>query len=532
MAQPEGDVDPTAATAMPGAISEVEEWDNQQTFANHLIGRTIGGGFAIRDVIGNGAFGRVYRAEQLSLEREVAVKVLRSRHAENSSVVRRFCDEARAASQLRHPNVVSVYEYGRTDDGLLYIVMELLRGHTVRALLEAHRPLPVARALALFMPILRGLEEAHGVGVIHADLKADNIFVHLLRDGEELVKIIDFGVARIMQGETETCTSVTQTVQVTGTPEYMAPELIEGMPNTAATDIYAAGIMLYELLTGWLPFTSADPIKVLMYQRDEPVMPPSRRCPQAAIPRALEDIVMRALAKDPAERFASAVEFQAALEALPLSRGATSCHRCGADLLSRSRFCPACGASMQVAAQRGDRAARSPEQLGGAAGSDRHVARGTRQIRDIQRDQALGRSASERGDLTTALAALQRAIGSSIRLGHSTLILDSYLSLVAVYEGAGKLDEALRELEECVDLVTMGEPDGGNAMPVGLWQMFLRQAELYQRTGDLSSARRACGRALRRARQCGASKGVDKATTLARALSDARPRVDSNRRSS
>ncbi len=331
-----------------------------------LIGRRMGGKFVLRELIGTGATGHVFRADQVTLGRTVAVKVLREHLADDPDVVRRFHDEALAASRLNHPNTIAVIDYGQAEDGRLYIVMEYLRGRTLTQVMRAEFPMPVPRAIALVCQILDALEEAHAAGVVHADLKSDNIVVETLRGGGDLVKVVDFGIARIMDVSRDGGPDGTDPGQPTicGTPEYMAPEVIQGGELTAAADQYGAAIVLYELLTGVTPFSGGQTLEVLARQMREEPAPPSARRPGLVLPEQIETALQRALAKRPSQRFGSVAELRAALQAAmrpqvepgaittaPMALGVAGereCPACGAKNPARFKFCPECGERIEV----------------------------------------------------------------------------------------------------------------------------------------------------------------------------------------
>jgi serine/threonine-protein kinase len=306
-----------------------------------LLDRVIAGSFGLRRMIGAGGSGSVYQADQLALGRTVAVKILRPELTQDPRFARRFHDEALAASRLNHPNVVSVIDYGQTQDGLLYLVMEFLRGQTLARVLE-REPLTTARIVDLTAQILAGLEEAHDNGVVHADLKSENIVVEQRRVDWDLVKVVDFGIARLAgtpsayDGET-----------ICGTPEYMAPEVIRGQEPTYASDLYAVGVVIYELMTGATPFAGGTTLEILRRHLGEPPAPPSERFPDAPRDRDLEALALRALAKDPDRRFASAAEFRAAVRAIGQrgsapAGGRVTCEACGVASPT-FKFCPECG---------------------------------------------------------------------------------------------------------------------------------------------------------------------------------------------
>ena len=311
---------------------------------NELIGRILGGKFKLRCLVGAGSSGTVYQADQITLGRTVAVKLLNPELASDQRLVSRFHDEALAASRLNHPNTVSVIDYGQAEDGLLFIVMEYLRGVTLTRMIREESPFRPERLVEVASQILSGLEEAHEAGVVHADLKADNIVVERRRGGWYLVKVVDFGIARIIGAPR----SKEDESTICGTPEYMSPEVISGNDPTFASDLYAVGVTLYEMLTGVTPFVGGSSIEVLTRHIRETPIAPSARCPERSIDSKLEACVMRALAKHPNDRFASATEFRKALEATLVQRQTRTedqilCSGCGVYSAARFRFCPECG---------------------------------------------------------------------------------------------------------------------------------------------------------------------------------------------
>jgi serine/threonine protein kinase/tetratricopeptide (TPR) repeat protein len=310
--------------------------------AQQMVGRELAEKFRLTACIGLGGTGAVYRAEQMALGRSVAVKILKDDFASDQRLGRRFRDEAMAASRLNHPNIVSIIDYGATPDGLLYLAMEYLRGPTLTQLIGREHPIAPATALDIVAQILLGIEEAHLAGVVHADLKSDNIIIDQRRAGTDLVKLVDFGIARMVNapGSAEE--------RVTGTPEYMAPEVIGGTLPTFAADIYAVGIMLYELLAGHTPFAGGNTVDVLTRQLKGDV--PSIADARADLPAAMEfdAIIRRALAKLPGDRYASAPLMRAAVLALQtrIRRAEVTvdlaCSSCGEICQPNFRFCPQC----------------------------------------------------------------------------------------------------------------------------------------------------------------------------------------------
>ncbi|MBT8492250.1 MAG: protein kinase [Deltaproteobacteria bacterium] len=313
--------------------------------ASDLTGRIVGGKFRLRRCVGVGASGAVYEADQIALGRTVAVKVLRDELTQEPGVAERFHEEALLASRLNHPNTVSVIDYGSTPDGLLYMVMEFLRGRTLtRIVQDASEPLPIDAIVEYVTKVLEGLEEAHEAGVVHADLKADNVMVDSRR-GSQQVKVVDFGIARLVSASDASSDS-TANQTICGTPEYMAPEVISGKDPTFASDLYAVGCLLFELVTGKTPFVGGGVMEVLSrHLRD--------RHPSAAelrpdTPEYVVEAIDRALSKDPSQRFGSATDFKDFLRrSAPVQDGGelVLCTGCGVRIARTFRFCPECGQS-------------------------------------------------------------------------------------------------------------------------------------------------------------------------------------------
>src|SRR5688572_26531029 len=261
-------------------------------------------GYELGALLGQGGMGAVYAAHQHALQRTVAVKFLHAALASDPTLVERFRQEALAASRVVSPHVVTVIDVGTATDGAPYVVMEHVAGERLGAIIEREGALEPGRACDLVEQLLAALEATHAAGIVHADVKSDNVMVSRGVDGREHVTLIDFGIARVLdlEGEAED----PENRVLSGTAEYLAPEVIAGEPTTAAADVYAAGVVLYELLTGTPPFRGASSAEVLhMHLEDDPVAP-SLRAPGAEIAPMLERVVLRALAKDPATRHASA----------------------------------------------------------------------------------------------------------------------------------------------------------------------------------------------------------------------------------
>jgi serine/threonine-protein kinase len=276
-----------------------------------LIGRTFEGKYRLDQRLGSGGMGTVYRATHLLIDRPVAIKVLSQRFMGDETAQQRFRREARAAGRMQHPNAVTVTDFGASDDGYLYIVMELLEGCTLRDLMAREAPLDLARAVSIMLQACTAVGAAHDAGLIHRDLKPANIFVEQRPNLPSIVKVLDFGVAKLAVSakEDEDFKTLTQVGALIGTPRYMSPEQCTGAATlTGASDVYSLGIILYEMLTGAVPFSADTPLAVAMKQVSEPPRPLREVAPQ--IPEVLEHVVLHALAKTPEGRPADANAFR------------------------------------------------------------------------------------------------------------------------------------------------------------------------------------------------------------------------------
>jgi len=293
----------------------VDERDLSEAVQDPLVDRIVAGRYHILERIGTGNMGSVYRATQVGLERSVALKVLRGSGRERDTVTR-FHREAKAMSVLNHPNTVKVFDFGETEDGLLYFAMELLEGELLSTRMKRESGLGIDEAVMVVRQVLHSLHEAHSKGIIHRDLKPDNIFLASHGGhGGPVVKVLDFGIAKIFHGDRVVDELETQAGTVFGTPRYMSPEQAQGKPLDGRSDLYSVGVLLYHLLTGVAPFTDDDAVVVMAkHIRDKP-MGPRRRAPDRNIASGLEHVVLSALDKDPERRFETARDFDAALEA-------------------------------------------------------------------------------------------------------------------------------------------------------------------------------------------------------------------------
>ncbi len=329
-----------------------------RTSEDRFIGKTLPGGHRILDLISVGGMGRVYRAEQSVLGRTVAVKIIHPHLLSDDNSALRFLTEARAASQLNHPNSVSVFDFGRTEDGQPYLVMEFLRGKDLSRVAYEEGPLPFARIVDVLRQVLAALAEAHELGIVHRDLKPENVILEPMRRGGDVVKVVDFGLAKL-KADTQ-APNVTSPGIVCGTPDYMAPEQGRGDPIDGRSDLYAVGVMMFQLLTGRLPFEAESPTQVVMMHLSLPVPDPRQVAPERTIPSTLSAVVFRALEKDANKRYQDASEFSEALrQALQLVELETPAAR-NSVIPSATVVCPTCGARVPYSKFCGDCAARLP----------------------------------------------------------------------------------------------------------------------------------------------------------------------------
>ena len=279
------------------------------------IGRSIvEGQFTIEKKIGSGGMGSVYRAAQHAMNRLVAVKILHPKLTNRKDLAARFRREARAMSHLTHPNTVKVFLFGELDDGSLYIVMEYLEGRNLNQVVRREGPLSIERSVPILVQVCGALQEAHTQGIIHRDLKPENIFLSTNGGMKDYAKVLDFGLAKVTERELRPGSiMLTQEGMVFGTPEFMSPEQAQGKKLDARSDLYSLATILYEMLTGKLPYDAKTPMEFIQLHVTKPPIPLSERIPGKQFPRGLSEVIMKALQKSPEHRFGSATEFAEAL---------------------------------------------------------------------------------------------------------------------------------------------------------------------------------------------------------------------------
>ncbi|HET7506069.1 MAG TPA: protein kinase, partial [Kofleriaceae bacterium] len=281
-----------------------------------LIGREIAGRYRMLAKLGEGGMGAVYRAEQISLKRTVAVKLLRPDVVGNQVLLRRFNAEAEAIAKLSHPNTVNIYDFGQDGDGTLFIAMEYIEGRSLRSVIQREAPVPPRRALAIAMQVAASLTDAHAHAIIHRDLKPDNVMLQDRGRERDVARVLDFGIAKLRDDTRATQMAMTQQGDMLGTPQYMAPEQIRAERVDGRTDIYALGCMLYEMVTARLPYEATTIMAMLSKHLLESPVAPSQRRPELGLPVALDQLILAAMAKDPAARPPTMEAFSEQLAAL------------------------------------------------------------------------------------------------------------------------------------------------------------------------------------------------------------------------
>jgi len=275
------------------------------------IGQSLGS-YRVLKKLGAGGIGTVYLAEHPLIGKKVALKVIHREHAGNPEVVQRFINEARAVNRIGNEHILDIADIGRSEEGDPFLVMELLDGVSLASVLRSSRKLPLERVLHIGAQIADGLAAAHDAGIVHRDLKPDNVFLVTRRGAADYVKLLDFGLAKLVATEWPGSPALTRAGVVLGTPQYMSPEQCESKGDIdARSDVYAVGVLLYQMLTGCLPFDGSTMGEILIKHVSDPPIP--LRSVEPQIPPAVEKIVLRCLAKKPEERYASMAKLRAEL---------------------------------------------------------------------------------------------------------------------------------------------------------------------------------------------------------------------------
>ncbi|HVH98375.1 MAG TPA: serine/threonine-protein kinase [Enhygromyxa sp.] len=306
--------EPGTTRRSPRPLAEATHDDLERLAAGQLDAVLVADRYRVERALGRGGMASVYAAHDLNVDRPVALKILSADCSGHPLLLARFSREARLHGRIHHPNVVEVLDYGTSDTGLIYLVMELLEGEDLGCTLARLPALPWPRARELMLQICAGLGAVHAAGVVHRDLKPSNCF-KIVVDGHESICLVDFGIAAAI--DEPRSERLTLDDQIVGTPEYMSPEQARGERVDQRSDIYAAGLLLGEMLTGSLPFRAATSSAMLAAQIYEPA--PTLRSllpPNVLIPAALEPVYARALAKQPEQRFATIDQLAAALRAI------------------------------------------------------------------------------------------------------------------------------------------------------------------------------------------------------------------------
>src|SRR2546429_8355848 len=282
-----------------------------QTVGDPLLGQTLAGKYKIDKLIKRGGMGAVYRGKHVLMDKTVAIKVLHPSLAVDDAVVARFSREAKAASRISHPHAVNVTDFGEAENGVVFLVMEYLDGQTLKEIIKSQGPMPLARVVEIVRQVAGALDAAHGQGVVHRDLKSDNIMLSQTT-GADWAKVLDFGIAKIQQPEGIHDPDITAANLVVGTPQYMSPEQCSQAGTIdARSDIYSLGVIVYEMLAGRVPFTGGSPTVIMMKQVQD--QPPSVLQARPDLPTSVDRLLAKALAKQPADRFQTAGEFSAEL---------------------------------------------------------------------------------------------------------------------------------------------------------------------------------------------------------------------------
>lgn len=279
-----------------------------------LVGTLFCDRFQITEVLGGGGMGMVYRATHLMMQRSVAIKILHTKMVGNADALKRFKVEAHAASNFSHPNILNVHDFGVSNQGQPYMVMDYLDGINLTALLDAEKQIPVTRAINMFLQMSSALAHAHSKDIIHRDVKPSNIMLVEFEGRREFVKLVDFGIAKVLNPSTPEAENLTRTGEVFGSPLYMSPEQCQGKKLDSRADIYSLGAVMYRVVSGKPIFESSDALETMFRQVSEMPASFSKVCPELQIPERLEAVIFKCLAKDREHRYQSMLELKDDLE--------------------------------------------------------------------------------------------------------------------------------------------------------------------------------------------------------------------------
>ena len=278
----------------------------------NMVGHRMFGDYVIERKLGDGGMGAVYLAKNTSIDQSIAIKVLHAGSTQSNEMVQRFNREARVIAKLTHPNIIRVFIFGRTQEDLIYLAMEYVDGQSLRQYIEANGRVSEPHAIYILKQVLGALAEAHDFGIIHRDLKPDNILLTEYRGNAEFVKVLDFGIAKVAEQEDKTQQQLTQAGMVYGTPDYLSPEQAIAKPIDQRSDLYSIGIILWEMLTGQVPYQADTAMSVLVQHAFDP--PPDPDTAPVVLSTKMKAILRNVLAKDPNDRFPTAQAFLDALE--------------------------------------------------------------------------------------------------------------------------------------------------------------------------------------------------------------------------
>jgi len=316
-APPPNKIRALSAAQTPTQVGETLRREPVPSEYDRLVGETLDGRYYVQRKIGEGGMGVVFAAKHAVIERPLAIKVLKREVMRDTATIKRFVQEAKAASRIGHPNIVDVTDFGTTPDGMTYSVMEYVDGKTLSVAIKEGAPFPPEKTIRIATQIARALGAAHDKGIVHRDLKPENVFLIDRDDRPDFVKIVDFGIAKVqpLDGAAANEPRLTRAGSVFGTPEYMAPEQAAGRSDTDhRVDIYALGTIMYEMTVGRTPHRSNSTVRTIAMQMLDPITPPSQVHPDLSIPKQLELAIMKALAKKREERFQTMAELVAALD--------------------------------------------------------------------------------------------------------------------------------------------------------------------------------------------------------------------------